>query len=107
MKKDIFFLEVRVVDVNNSSGFSKNSIEPIIAMFTYHDMDGEKAGKTNYQSQAIAYSLDEGQTFTKYSENPVIKNPGIKDFRDPKIVWDSKHNKWLMVLAAGQKDYVL
>ena len=37
-------------------------------MFTYHDMDGEKAGKINYQSQAIAYSLDEGQTFTKYSE---------------------------------------
>jgi levanase/fructan beta-fructosidase len=66
-------------------------------------MDGEKAGKLKYQSQAIAYSLDEGQTFTKYSGNPVIENPGIKDFRDPKMVWDSIHNKWLMVLAAGQK----
>lgn len=102
-EKGYIFSGSSVVDVNNSSGFSKNGIEPIIAMFTYHDMDGEKAGKINYQSQAIAYSLDEGQTFTKYSENPVIKNPGIKDFRDPKIVWDSIHNKWLMVLAAGQK----
>ncbi|KUO65309.1 MAG: glycosyl hydrolase family 32 [Lutibacter sp. BRH_c52] len=102
-EKGYIFSGSSVVDVNNSSGFSKNGIEPIIAMFTYHDMDGEKAGKINYQSQAIAYSLDEGQTFTKYSENPVIKNPGIKDFRDPKMFWDSIHNKWLMVLAAGQK----
>ncbi|WP_317163235.1 glycoside hydrolase family 32 protein [Mariniflexile maritimum] len=102
-EKGYIFSGSSVVDVNNSSGFSKNGIEPIIAMFTYHDMDGEKAGKINYQSQAIAYSLDEGQTFTKYSENPVIKNPGIKDFRDPKMVWDSIHEKWLMVLAAGQK----
>ncbi|MCB0746142.1 MAG: glycoside hydrolase family 32 protein [Ignavibacteriae bacterium] len=102
-EKGYIFSGSAVVDVNNNSGFSKNGIEPIIAMFTYHDMEGEKAGKTNYQSQAIAYSLDEGQTFTKYSENPVIKNPGIKDFRDPKMVWDSIHEKWLMVLSAGQK----
>ncbi len=102
-EKGYIFSGSSVVDVNNSSGFSKNGIEPIIAMFTYHDMDGEKSGNINYQSQAIAYSLDEGQTFTKYSENPVIKNPGIKDFRDPKMVWDSIHEKWLMVLAAGQK----
>ncbi|WP_179008698.1 glycoside hydrolase family 32 protein [Winogradskyella forsetii] len=101
--KGYIFSGSAVVDVNNSSGFSKGGIEPVIAMFTYHDMEGEKAGKINYQSQAIAYSLDEGKTFTKYSGNPVIKNPDIKDFRDPKIVWDSLHDKWLMVLAAGQK----
>lgn len=102
-EKGYIFSGSSVVDVNNSSGFSKNGIEPIIAMFTYHDMKEEKAGKNDYQSQAIAYSLDEGKTFIKYSENPVIKNPGIKDFRDPKIVWDPIHNQWLMVLAAGQK----
>ncbi|MFD1161246.1 glycoside hydrolase family 32 protein [Hwangdonia seohaensis] len=102
-EKGYIFSGSAVVDINNSSGFSKDGIVPIIAMFTYHDMDAEKAGKTNYQSQAIAYSLDEGQTFIKYSENPVIKNPGIRDFRDPKMVWDSIHEKWLMVLAAGQK----
>ncbi|WP_100614121.1 glycoside hydrolase family 32 protein [Confluentibacter citreus] len=102
-EKGYIFSGSAVVDVNNTSGFGKGGGQPIIAMFTYHDVEGEKAGKTNYQSQAIAYSLDEGQTFTKYSGNPVIKNPDIKDFRDPKIVWDSIHEKWLMVLAAGQK----
>lgn len=102
-EKGYIFSGSAVVDINNTSGFGKDGIIPIIAMFTYHNIEGEKAGKTDYQTQAIAYSLDEGQTFTKYSENSVIKNPGIKDFRDPKIVWDAIHEKWLMVLAAGQK----
>jgi len=102
-EKGYIFSGSAIVDVNNNSGFSKDGIEPIIAMFTYHDMDAEKSGKLVTQTQAIAYSLDEGQTFTKYEGNPVIKNPGIKDFRDPKMVWDSIHEKWLMVLAAGQK----
>jgi levanase/fructan beta-fructosidase len=101
--KGYIFSGSAVVDINNTSGFSRGGRPPIIVMFTYHNVDAEKSGKTNYQSQAIAYSLDEGKTFTKYSGNPVIKNPDIKDFRDPKITWDSLHKKWLMVLAAGQK----
>lgn len=92
-----------VVDVNNVSGFGQDGKLPVIAMYTYHDMEGEKAGETKYQSQAIAYSLNEGQSFTKFSENPVIQNPGIRDFRDPKMVWDGIRKKWVMVLAAGQK----
>ena len=102
-EKGYIFSGSAVVDVNNTSGFGKDGGKPIIAMFTYHDMVADKAGKTNFQTQAIAYSLDEGKTFTKYSENPVIENHGIKDFRDPKMVWDSIHEKWVMVLAAGQK----
>lgn len=92
-----------VVDVNNTSGFEKDGKPPVVAMFTLHDIKGEKEGKIDFQSQAIAYSLDEGRTFEKFKENPVIKNPQIKDFRDPKVIWDSVHNKWMMVLAAGNK----
>lgn len=101
--KGYIFSGGAVVDKNNVTGLGKDGKQPIIAMYTYHNMEGEKAGKTDYQTQAIAYSLDEGLTFTKYDKNPVIKNPGIKDFRDPKVTWDSMHNKWIMVLAAGQK----
>ncbi|PJJ07839.1 levanase/fructan beta-fructosidase [Flavobacterium sp. 1] len=89
-----------VVDVNNTSGFGSLKNPPIVAMFTYHDAVKEKAGATDYQSQAIAYSLDEGMTWTKIKGNPVIKNPGIKDFRDPKMMWDAIHNQWIMILAA-------
>lgn len=92
-----------VVDVDNSSGFARDDKTPIVAMYTLHDIKGEQQGQMDFQSQAIAYSLDEGQTFTKYDKNPVIHNPGIKDFRDPKVIWDSFHKKWIMVLAAGNK----
>ena len=36
--------------------------------------------------------------FIKYDKNPVIKNSGIKDFRDPKVVWDDDSKQWIMVL---------
>ena len=69
-------------------------------MYTNHlDKGDDKVSQT----QSIAYSNDEGKTFTKYENNPVIDNPNIKDFRDPKVTWDDERNKWVMVLAAGDK----
>jgi fructan beta-fructosidase len=90
-----------VVDISNSSGLGEvsNAI-PIVAMYTNHLDNGD--GKA-IQTQSIAYSNDEGRTFTKYENNPVIDNPNIKDFRDPKVTWDEDRNKWVMSLAAGDK----
>ncbi|MCG9791364.1 glycoside hydrolase family 32 protein [Flavobacterium algicola] len=102
-EKGYIFSGSAVVDINNTSGFGTLKNPPIIAMFTYHNMEKEKAGDIKTQSQAIAYSLDEGMTWTKYEANPVIENPNIKDFRDPKMTWDAIHKQWLMVLAAGDK----
>jgi fructan beta-fructosidase len=71
-------------------------------MFTYHDPTGEKAGRTDYQSQGIAYSLDKGRTWAKYDKNPGIPNAEkLKDFRDPKVFWHEETNRWLVVLAAA------
>ena len=99
----LIFSGSAVVDVNNTSGFGKDGIVPIVAMYTYHNMKGEQAGELDFQTQAIAYSLDEGMTWVKYDKNPVIPNSGIKDFRDPKVIWDVDHSKWIMTLAAGDK----
>lgn len=99
----LIFSGSAVVDYNNTSGFSKDRKVPVVAIYTYHNMEGEKRGDIDFQTQGIAYSLDEGMTWTKYSENPVIKNPGIKDFRDPKVFWDNHNSKWIMSLAAGNK----
>ncbi len=73
-----------VIDSMNSSGLGFMGKVPLIAIFTHHDPNGEKEGKIDFQNQSIAYSLDEGFTWKKYANNPVLKNPGIKDFRDPK-----------------------
>ena len=92
-----------VVDIDNTSGFGMDGKVPVVAMFTYHNMEIEKAEGIDVESQAIAYSLDEGLTWTKYEGNPVIKNPGIRDFRDPKVLWDNLHKKWIMILAAQDR----
>ncbi len=91
-----------VVDIGNTSGFGEVSkAAPIVAIYTSSkQLEGEDNWK---QTQSIAYSNDEGKTFTKYENNPVIDNDKIKDFRDPKVTWDEERNKWVMVLAAGDK----
>ena len=99
----LIFSGSSVVDANNTSGFGKDGIVPIVAIYTYHNMKGEKAGDLDFQTQAIAYSLDEGMTWIKYDKNPVISNPGIKDFRDPKVIWNAATSKWILTLAAADK----
>ena len=98
-EKGYIFSGSAVVDHNNTSGFGKEGKTPIIAMFTHHNMDKEKAQQIDVETQSIAYSLDEGKTWTKYAQNPVIENPGIRDFRDPKVFWHESSAKWVMVLA--------
>lgn len=93
-----------VVDINNTSGFGTAENPPMIAIYTYHDAAGEQAGRDDYQSQGIAYSIDKGRTWTKYEDNPVLTSPGIKDFRDPKVMWYEEGNEWIMTLAV--KDHI-
>ena len=81
------------IDVNNISGFSRDGKTPLIAIYTAH---GDE------EAQSIAYSLD-GINFVKYDENPVIPNPGLRDFRDPKMFWNPVKNCWSLVLAASDR----
>jgi len=80
-----------VVDWNNTAGFGK---EALVAIFTYN--------KDYKETQNLAYSLDKGRTWTKYSGNPVIPAPNpLSDCRDPKVFWHEDH--WVMLLTAGDK----
>lgn len=79
-----------VVDKNNTAGFGKDAI---VAFYT------SAAGS---QTQSMAYSLDNGRTFTKYAGNPVVTS-SARDFRDPKVIWHEPTQKWIMILAAGQE----
>ena len=97
----LIFSGSAVVDKNNTSGFAQNGETPLVAIFTYHLMEGEKSGRNDFQTQGIAYSLDNGETWTKYEANPVIKNSGIRDFRDPKVLWHTETEQWIMALVAG------
>ncbi len=92
-----------VVDKNNTSGFGKNGQVPLVAIFTQHDEAAMKKGSKSFQNQSIAYSLDEGKTWIKYKNNPVLRSPGLVDFRDPKVAWNTSANKWIMTLAVADR----
>ncbi|MEX0275533.1 MAG: glycoside hydrolase family 32 protein, partial [Flavobacteriaceae bacterium] len=90
-----------VVDENNTSGLGKDGKVPLVALFTYFRMDVETKGGTTTQKQGLAYSLDNGVTWTKYPGNPIIDNTDLKDFRDPKVFWHEGTQRWIMALVAG------
>lgn len=71
------------VDPENTSGFRKNGIDPLIATYT-------RTGSGEH----LALSYDNGRTFEEYEGNPVVKHRG----RDPKVVWYEPANHWVMVV---------
>lgn len=90
-----------VLDKTNSSGFGTIENPPLVAMFTYHNAEMAETGANNYQTQGIAYSLDNGGTWRMYEKNPVIDNEGMIDFRDPKVFWNEESQQWVLILVAG------
>ncbi len=80
-----------VVDWNNTSGFGINGKPPLVAIYT---------GASNVQDQRLAYSNDDGVTWTNYSQNPVMTSNN-KNFRDPKVIWHKETQKWIMVVSQG------
>ncbi|WP_286859207.1 MULTISPECIES: glycoside hydrolase family 32 protein [Sphingobacterium] len=85
-----------VIDKDNTAGFGKGAM---IAIFTHHNHQEEDRKTGLHENQSLAYSLDEGVTWTKYKGNPVLPNPGIWDFRDPKVMWHAHSKRWIMTLA--------
>ena len=83
-----------VVDHNNTAGFGKGAV---VAFYT----SAKATPWGDVQSQSMAYSLDNGKTFTKYEGNPILTS-SEKDFRDPKVFWYAPGKHWVMILAVGQ-----
>jgi fructan beta-fructosidase len=92
-----------VVDWPNSSGLGTAEHPPLITIFTHHHPDLEDTGSDQFQYQSIAYSTDRGRSWTKYHGNPVVSNPGIRDFRDPKVIRYEPDKCWIMTLAAADR----
>lgn len=76
-----------VVDKDNTAGFGENAV---IALFTSADAA---------QMQSLAYSTDNGMSFTRYAGNPVIAYE--RESRDPNMFWDAENNRWVLALASA------
>lgn len=73
------------IDAENSAGFGKDAV---VAMYT-------SAGVS--QIQSLAYSHDNGETFTIYPGNPVITLES--EARDPNMFWNPATKQWTLILA--------
>ena len=78
-----------VVDANNTAGFGPGAV---IAYYT-------SAGKA--QKQSMAVSTDNGMTFRKFEDNPVLVS-NIPDFRDPHVFWYDEGKKWILIVSEKQ-----
>lgn len=83
-----------VVDRDNTAGYGDGTI---VSFYT-------SASDKNGQIECMAYSKDNGRTFTKYEKNPVLTPfDGLKDFRDPKVFWYAPEEKWVMIVSADKE----
>lgn len=81
-----------VVDVDDTAGFGAGAVVAVVTQ----QADG-------VQRQSLYVSHDDGYTFAPYEGNPVMENPGVTDFRDPRVFWDAERGRWAMALAEGGK----
>lgn len=80
-----------VVDHDDTAGFGEGAVVAIVTQ----QADG-------VQRQSLFVSRDGGYSFEPFEGNPVIDNPGARDFRDPRVVWDDDRGLWIMALAMGE-----
>ena len=86
-----------VVDWKNTSGFGKDGIPPLVAIYTGH--------RPGLQNQNIAYSTDSGRTWAKYAKNPVL-DIHEAEFRDPMVFWHAPSSRWVMVVSMAKEHRV-
>jgi fructan beta-fructosidase len=95
-----------IVDANNSAGFGTNAL---IAFYTGaakgSDPNLPRMADAGKFTQCLAYSLDAGRSWVKYTNNPVVPNLVGGDNRDPKVFWYAPSNQWVMVLWLINNDY--
>ncbi len=97
--EQMFFSGSAVVDHANTTGFGSPGNPPMVAVYTRFDRE------TAIQSQAIAYSLDNGRTWTEYAGNPVIDIDST-EFRDPKVFWYEPEERWIMAVVLAEQHKV-
>lgn len=81
-----------VADRENTSGLGTKNKPPLVALFTGHHT------KEQREAQYLAYSLNQGRTWTLHEGNPVLDR-GLADFRDPKVFWYEPGAVWIMAVA--------
>ena len=101
MGNEMVFTGSVVVDSKNTSGFCTARNPCLVAIYTGHRISGDEVRQT----QNLAYSLDDGRTWTRYAQNPVL-DLHMADFRDPSVSWDEEQYRWVMAVSLPKQHKV-
>jgi sucrose-6-phosphate hydrolase SacC (GH32 family) len=119
--EEYFYSGSAVVDTNNTSGFGTLANPPLVAIYTSSyaqdlTLPSGKSVANGQESQSIAYSLDDGMTWTTYdAQNPVIPTAPegyltadtLQNFRDPFVFWYAAAQHWVMVVSLANDHTLL
>ena len=89
-----------VVDHNDTAGFGASAI------LIFYTAAGMHADPIAPFTQCLAVSTDNGVSFTKFEENPIV-NWIEADNRDPKVSWHEASEQWVMALYLDADRYCL
>ena len=92
-----------VVDWGNTGGFQAGEAKSIVCFYT--SAGGQVEPRVPF-TQSLAFSTDNGKTFTKFGGNPVV-NHIVDSNRDPKVIWHEPTKKWIMALYLVNNDFSL
>lgn len=56
----------------------------------------------DYQVPCLVHADRSLSNFHHDERNPVLDNPGLPCFRDPKVIWHEPSQRWIMVITHGQ-----
>lgn len=89
--EEFIFSGCVVWDKDHVSGLGDASKDLLVAIYTA-DYPNKK------QEQHLAYSNDDGLTWKKYDQNPIL-DIQLLNFRDPNIIWHHSSKQFIMSVA--------
>ncbi|RMZ79811.1 hypothetical protein DV737_g3238, partial [Chaetothyriales sp. CBS 132003] len=116
---EMFFSGSAVADSSLVSGYGNSTHHPLIAIYTSYytanmTLPSGKKVLNNQQAQSLAYSTDNGLTWTEdYANNPIIELPPSQyadqwqNFRDPYAFWYEPGQHWVLVASLANLHILL
>jgi len=94
-----------IVDTENVSGLKVNENDVVILYYTAAGNNSILSKEKKF-TQGMAYSIDGGKTFEKYSKNPIIVHIEAEN-RDPKVIFCTEINQYLMALYLNDNRFTV
>jgi len=83
--------------------FSGSAIETadgdVKLFYTAHSVTSEGS---DHQVQCLVHADRSLSHFALDEHNPIVRNPGLLAFRDPKVIWHPETERWIMLVTEGQ-----